>query len=54
MAGKEYQKRMADATRVAEIMTNMSPAKRSIVAMMTNAFISGMEAQERLAAEKAS
>lgn len=54
MVGKEYQKRIADATRVAEILADMPPDKRSIVAMMTNAFISGMEAQERLAAEKAS
>lgn len=54
MTGKEYQKQVADAKQVAAILADMPPDKRSIVTMMTSAFISGMEAQERLAAEKAS
>ncbi len=45
---------LTDAKRFADLLSKVPEEKRAVVVMMAQAFISGMEAQEQLAAEKVS
>ena len=54
MAETKYTiEQMADAERLAKILSELPEDKRSTVVMMANSFIAGMEAQARLTAGSA-
>lgn len=54
MTETNLTEQLNDAKRFADLLSKVPEEKRSVVVMMAQAFISGMEAQEQLAAEKVS
>lgn len=46
-------KTLSDTKRLIDVLSSVPEDKRAVIVMMAQAFISGMEAQEQLAAEKA-
>ena len=54
MTEKNLTEQLNDAKRFADLLSKVPEEKRAVVVMMAQAFISGMEAQEQLAAEKVS
>ncbi len=54
MTEKNLTEQLTDAKRFADLLSKVPEEKRAVVVMMAQAFISGMEAQEQLAAEKVS
>lgn len=54
MTDKTYTPaQLANADRMAEFLSRLPEKERSLTIMAANAFIAGMEAQERLAAQAA-
>ena len=45
------QEQERDASRIMDIIASVPPEKRYLLEIATNAFLAGMEAQERIAAE---
>lgn len=45
---KNTMEQLCDAERAAKVLTSSPKRERNIVAMMTNSFIAGMEAQRNL------
>lgn len=47
--GKEYTvEQLSDAEKLARILANIPPERRSLTVMMTNSFVAGMEAQKAI------
>lgn len=47
--GKEYTvEQLGDAEKLAKILANIPPERRSLTVMMTSSFVAGMEAQQAI------